>query len=132
MEGYMGRFAFLVCLLFAITVFTAAEAKKQSGIAVRQEGERSLKAAHADLAFGTRVRVINQNNHKAVIVTINRRIPADPERIMQMGTLAADNIGIDQEQPALVVIEVLGRKRWTETPPDSNPDPHPPANPLPF
>jgi rare lipoprotein A (peptidoglycan hydrolase) len=128
----MERFVFLICLLFAVTIFSAAEEKKQSGIAVRNEGDRSLKAAHANLAFGTRVRVINQNNHKAVIVTINRRIPAHPERIMQIGTLAADNIGIAQEQTVPVIIEVLGRKKWSEKAlPDSNPAQRPPANPLP-
>jgi hypothetical protein len=110
----MRNFAFLICLLFAVTVFSTAEEKNQLGSAIRNEGDRSLKASHAKLAFGTRIRVTNQNNHKAVIVTVNGRIPDDPERIVQVGTLAADNIEIDRDQPTPVIIEVLGRKKWPE------------------
>jgi rare lipoprotein A len=110
----MRRFAFLICLLFVVTAFSTAEEKSQSGSATRNEDDRSLKASHARLAFGTRIRIINQDNQKAVIVTINGRIPEDPDRIVWVGTLAADNIGIDGDRPAPVVIEVLGRKKWPE------------------
>jgi rare lipoprotein A len=129
----MRKFAFLICLLFAVTVFSTAEEPSQSGGAIRNEGDRSLKASHAKLAFGTRIRVTNQNNHKAVIVTVNGRIPDDPDRIVQVGTLAADNIGIDQGQPAPVIIEVLGRKKWPESAaPDLEPAQFPSTNLLPL
>ncbi|MDR3167196.1 MAG: hypothetical protein LBT93_04560 [Treponema sp.] len=104
---------FLICTL-VITGFCAAEKKIQVGSAIRNENDRSLKAAHAKLAFGTRIRVTNQYNHRAVIVTVNERIPDDPERIVRVGTLAADNIGITQGQPTPVLVEVLGRKKWPE------------------
>jgi rare lipoprotein A len=120
----------LVCILFTV-VLGAAERKTQLGGAVRNEGDRSLKAAHAELAFGTRIRVTNQKNNKAVIVTINGRIPKDPDRIVQVGTLAADNIGIDRNGPTPVLIEVLGRKKWPETPlRASEPAPFPPLPSL--
>ncbi|MDR2403796.1 MAG: hypothetical protein LBD78_07165 [Spirochaetaceae bacterium] len=106
----------LILLFFTlfITTWGIAEKKIQSGAATYNEEDRSLKASHANLAFGTRIRVTNQNNDKAVIVTIMGRIPYDPERIIDVGTLAADNIEIDPNGITPVVIEVLGRKRLVQ------------------
>jgi rare lipoprotein A len=93
----------------------AGEKKIQKGSAICNEGDRSLKAAHAKLALGTRIRITNQYNHRDVIVTVNRRIPDDPEGMVQVGTLAADNIGISRDKPTPVFVEILGRKKWPET-----------------
>jgi rare lipoprotein A len=105
-----------ILLLFAlfITVWCAADKKTQSGRATYNEEDRSLKASHADLAFGTRIRITNHKNDKAVIVTVMGRIPNDPERIIDVGTLAADNIEIVPDEPAPVTIEVLGRKKLSD------------------
>ncbi|MDR1971800.1 MAG: hypothetical protein LBQ46_07750 [Treponema sp.] len=107
----MKKACVVILLTLFITVLCAAEKKTQSGAATYNKSDRSMKAAHAKLAFGTRIRVTNQNNDKAVIVTVMGRIPDDPERIVHVGTLAADNIEIDPNQPTPVVIEVLGRKK---------------------
>lgn len=106
---------FFMCLLCAITVISGAKEKIQSGGAVCNEEDRSLKASHADLAFGTRIKVTNRKNDKSVIVTVNARIPADPAVTVRVGTLAADNIGMDRDKPTPVIIEVLGRKKWPES-----------------
>jgi rare lipoprotein A len=125
-------FTFIICILF-MTVLCAAENKTQFGNAVANKGDRSLKASHAELAFGTRIRVTNQKNNKAVIVTVNGRIPKNPEQTVLIGSLAADNIEIDRNHSTPVLIEILGRKK---NPPKIplralNPASVPPA-PLPF
>jgi rare lipoprotein A len=101
--------------MLPMMVLCAAEKKTQLGYAVNNEGDRSLKASHAELAFGTRIRVTNQKNNRSVIVTINGRIPKNPEQMVLIGTLAADNIEIDRHRPTPVFIEILGRKKnWTQ------------------
>jgi rare lipoprotein A len=75
-----------------------------------------LNAAHAELAFDTRVRITNLNTNQAVIVTITQRIPADPERIIQVAWMAADNIGMSPTGTTPVIIEVLGRPRYPAHP----------------
>ncbi|MDR2363045.1 MAG: hypothetical protein LBD65_01330 [Spirochaetaceae bacterium] len=82
-----------------------------SGTATYNEHEPGLNAAHADLEFATRVRVINLNNNYSVIVTITERIPADPDRIIHIGKMAGDNIKMSRTNPTPVVIEVLGRPK---------------------
>jgi rare lipoprotein A len=107
----MKKVVALLVLALLITTWCTAQKKTQVGAATYNEDDRSLKASHANLAFGTRIRVTNQNNDKAVIVTVMGRIPDDPERIIDVGTLAADNIEIDPDELTPVVIEVLGRKK---------------------
>jgi rare lipoprotein A len=104
-----------VCALCAALSY-AGENKAQLGGAARNEGDRSLKASHADLALGTRIRVTNRQNNRKVIVTVSGRIPRDPERSLLVGTLAADNIGIGPDGLTPVLIEVLGRKKWPGNP----------------
>jgi rare lipoprotein A len=110
----MKKVVLFLLLALLITTWCTAQKKTQAGAATYNEGDRSLKASHANLAFGTRIRVTNQNNDKAVIVTVMGRIPDDPERIIEVGTLAADNIEIDPDEPTPVVIEVLGRKKLVQ------------------
>jgi rare lipoprotein A len=86
-----------------------------SGTATYNNDEPGLKAAHADLDFATRVRVTNLNNNRAVIVTITERIPADPHRIIHLGKLAGDNIKMSHTSPTPVVIEVLGRPKYSSS-----------------
>jgi rare lipoprotein A len=108
---------YVLCFIAAVTASCAAEGKaRPGGGAVRNEGDRSLKASHADLAFGTRIKVTNADNNKSVIVTINGRIPDDPGGVvLSVGTLAADNIGMGRGGVTPVIIEVLGRKKWPES-----------------
>jgi rare lipoprotein A len=86
-----------------------------SGVATYNEHEPGLKAAHADLEFATRVRVINLDNNYSVIVTITERIPSDPNRIIHIGKMAGDNIKMSHTKPTPVVIEVLGRPKHSSS-----------------
>src|SRR6478609_1543229 len=45
---------------------------------------KKLTAAHKTLPFGTKVRVTNPRNNKAVIVTINDRLPKKSKRIIDL------------------------------------------------
>jgi rare lipoprotein A len=104
----------VVALFLTVLVgvsFCAAEKKIQAGEATYNPDEPNLRAAHADLEPGTRVRVTNQKNNKAVIVTITGRIPSDLERILHLGKAGADNIEIAQVGTTPVLVEVLGGRR---------------------
>ena len=56
-------------------------------------GERfdmhALTAAHPSLPFGTRLRVVNLDNHRAVEVRVNDRGPSIPGRILDLSYAAA-------------------------------------------
>jgi rare lipoprotein A len=60
-------------------------------------GERfdmhALTAAHPTLPFGTRLRVVNLSNDRAVEVRINDRGPAVPGRIIDLSYAAARALG---------------------------------------
>ncbi|MDR2630226.1 MAG: hypothetical protein LBC60_04820 [Spirochaetaceae bacterium] len=96
--------------------------KVSSGLATYNTDEPGLKAGHAELDFDTRVRVTNLDNQRAVIVTINERIPVDSTWIIQIGKMAGDNIEISKVTPTPVKIEVLGRPKYPR---------HPAASPVP-
>ena len=53
-----------------------------------------LTAAHRSLPFGTRVRVVNKNNGRAVVVRINDRGPFVGGRIIDLSRGAAQSIGV--------------------------------------
>lgn len=60
-------------------------------------GERmnpsALTAAHRSLPFGTKVKVVNQRNGKAVVVRINDRGPFIRGRIIDLSKAAASALG---------------------------------------
>ena len=74
-------------------------------------GERYLHklktAAHKKLPFGTRVRVRNLENGKAVVVTINDRGPFAKKRIIELSKSAFSSIGKLSEGVLEVEIEVI-------------------------
>jgi rare lipoprotein A len=69
----------------------------------------ALTAAHRSLPFGTKVRVTNQNNGRAVVVTINDRGPFVGGRVIDLSTGAAEVIGMKGAGVARVRLEVVGR-----------------------
>jgi rare lipoprotein A len=71
--------------------------------------QNAMTAAHRTLPFGTRVRVINQNNGRSVIVRINDRGPFVRGRIIDLSVEAARKIGMYGSGIAPVEVEVLGR-----------------------
>ncbi len=74
-------------------------------------GERynqyGLTAAHKTLPFGTRVRVTNLNNGRAVTVRINDRGPYSHGRIIDLSQGAAQVIGVVGSGVAPVRVDVL-------------------------
>jgi rare lipoprotein A len=55
-----------------------------------------LTAAHARLPFGARVRVVNEETHRAVVVSINDRIPrkAQARIVIDLSRASAKSIGL--------------------------------------
>jgi rare lipoprotein A len=74
-------------------------------------GERynmyGMTAAHKSLPFGTKVRVTNQKNGKAVVVRINDRGPYVGKRVIDLSKGAATAVGMIGSGVAPVKIEVL-------------------------
>ena len=74
-------------------------------------GERmdpaKLTAAHRNLGFGTKVKVINQNNGRSVVVRINDRGPFIRGRIIDLAFGAARAVGLHRAGVAKVRIDVL-------------------------
>jgi rare lipoprotein A len=74
-------------------------------------GERydmnKLTAAHKTLPFGTKVRVTNRNNGKAVVVRINDRGPYVGRRVIDLSRGAATAVGMIGTGVAAVKLEVL-------------------------
>ena len=76
-------------------------------------GERfnagAYTAAHRSLPFGTKVRVTNLRNGRAVVVRINDRGPYAGGRVIDLSKAAAQAIGMIRSGTAPVRIEILGR-----------------------
>jgi rare lipoprotein A len=107
--------ALLVVSCFAVTA--SAEAA-QVGMAsyyrhgkFTANGERfnpqGLTAAHRTLPFGTKVRVVNVRNGKAVVVRINDRGPFIRNRIIDLAYGAARVVGLNRAGVMKVRLEVL-------------------------
>lgn len=120
----MKRLLMLGVIGMVFTMFAAAQTPLQQGDATWYEtpGNISLRAEHATLPFGTRIRVTNLNNNRQTIVTISGRIPNEPDRILNISQEAAKNLDMgDAGSITPVTIEVL-----TRTPPVAEAPPPPP------
>ena len=82
-------------------------------------GERNnpsaLTAAHRSLPFGTRVRVENLRNGKAVVVRINDRGPFIGGRVIDLSRAAAKQIGMMQAGTAKVRLVVDGGSKLRDS-----------------
>ncbi|MEO0636438.1 MAG: septal ring lytic transglycosylase RlpA family protein [Pseudomonadota bacterium] len=76
-------------------------------------GERAslntMTAAHRTLPFGTKVRVTNQRNGKAVVLRINDRGPFTKGRIIDVTKVAASQLGFLNAGWTQVKIEPLNK-----------------------
>jgi rare lipoprotein A len=68
-----------------------------------------LTAAHNSLPLGTLVRVIDLDSRKSVVVKINDRGTLAPNRIIDLSSAAASELGIVQQGLARVKLEILGK-----------------------
>lgn len=66
-------------------------------------------AAHKTLPMGTKVRVINMNNNKSEVVTINDRGPYIKGRIIDVTIGTAEKLGFVGNGIAQVKVEVLSK-----------------------
>src|SRR5690606_37488519 len=65
-------------------------------------------AAHKTLPMGTKVRVINEDNGKSEVLTINDRGPYIKGRIIDVTVGAAERLGFMNRGITRVKVEVLG------------------------
>lgn len=68
-----------------------------------------LTAAHRTLPIGSRVRVTNVRNGKSVVVRINDRGPFTADRVIDLSSGAANQIGMLGAGTALVRLHLLDR-----------------------
>lgn len=75
-------------------------------------GERmnpaAMTAAHRNLPFGTRVKVVNRNNGRSVTVRINDRGPFVRGRILDLSKAAAERLGFLRAGHTPVCLKVVG------------------------
>lgn len=69
--------------------------------------KNSLTAAHANLPFGTRLRVVNLHNQRSVDVRVNSRAHPRNRRLLDLSKRAAQELGFLKSGIAKVKIEVL-------------------------
>ncbi len=69
--------------------------------------DTKLTAAHKTLPLGTIVRVTDMENMKSVVVKINDRGTLAPNRVIDLSSAAAKELGILEQGLAHVKLEVL-------------------------
>lgn len=67
-----------------------------------------LTAAHRSLRFGTKLRVTNSRNGRAVIVRVNDRGPFIRGRVLDLSRAAATSIGMIHSGTARVCYQIIG------------------------
>lgn len=120
MFGISFRISALASIAASMTLLLApvAEASKGCGGASwyalhskTASGERMnpslLTAAHRSMRFGTKLKVTNARNGKAVIVRINDRGPFIRGRVLDLSKAAAKQIGMVQSGTAKVCYQVI-------------------------
>lgn len=70
----------------------------------------ALAGAHRSLPFGTKVRVENLANGRAVVVRINDRGPFVKGRVIDVTRGAAEHLGMIRSGTARVKVTVVGGK----------------------
>ena len=71
---------------------------------------KSYTAAHRTLKFGTIVKVLNVDNGRAVVVTINDRGPYVKGRIIDLSKAAAAHLGCMRKGICTVTLEIVQGK----------------------
>jgi rare lipoprotein A len=77
-------------------------------------GERfdpaAMTMAHRTLPFGSMVKVTNTKNKRSVVVRVNDRGPATPDRIADVTTAAARKLGMIKSGVVDAKLEVVGKR----------------------
>lgn len=108
---------FLILFFISICSFGQVQKGKASFYADKFEGHptasgekykhNKLTAAHKTLPFGTKVKVTNLKNNKAVVVVVNDRGPYVTGRVIDLSKSAAEELGFVLQGLADVKIEVV-------------------------
>jgi len=76
-------------------------------------GERydpdAMTAAHRTLPLGTQLKITNPKNDKSVVVTVNDRGPVPRDRVVDVSSAAAKELGMTKSGTAHVETEVVGK-----------------------
>lgn len=96
-------------LSVTLALISPAIVRAETGPASYYGQNSTHTAAHPSLPFGTRVRVTNMNNGRAVVVQINERGPFTGGRVIDLSMGAARAIGMVNSGVAPVSVQVLGR-----------------------
>ena len=106
-------------IIFLATMLTTTVSQAQTGIASwygpgfhgkktasgKKYNKHSMTAAHKTLPFGTKVKVINMQNKRSVLVTITDRGPYIRNRCIDLSQAAKNSIGM--EGTARVTLQVI-------------------------
>lgn len=114
----MRRLIYLLLLCsFSLTLDAQVQTGKASYYADKFEGHptasgekykhKRLTAAHKTLPFGTKIKVTNLANSKAVVVTVNDRGPYVDGRVIDLSKKAAEELGFTIQGLTDVTIEVI-------------------------
>jgi rare lipoprotein A len=102
-------------MLASFTTPAAAQCGRASWYALTSKtasGERmnpaGMTAAHRSLPFGTKVKVVNKRNGKAVVLRINDRGPFVKGRVIDVSRAAAQKLGFIGAGHTAICIERLG------------------------
>ncbi|MDR1909247.1 MAG: hypothetical protein LBQ35_04970, partial [Spirochaetaceae bacterium] len=93
------------CPLSAVLIFCAGISafaqtggpwpEREEGIALREEAGAGMSAAHALLPLGARVRVLNTENDRSVVVTVESLLDETANRLIALSPEAADSLGME-------------------------------------
>jgi len=67
-----------------------------------------MTAAHKTLPFGTKLKVVDLQTGRSVIVRINDRGPYVDGRIIDLSRKAAEKLGIKEKGHTMVKLEIIG------------------------
>jgi rare lipoprotein A len=97
-------------IISSIFIFASsyADAQTWTGGASFYRARTSMGCAHRYLPFGTRLRVTNLRNGKAVMLTVNDRGPFIRGRIVDVSTQAASILGFRRAGVVPVRVETMG------------------------
>ena len=115
----MSAIALGAAVFSLVSVSESASAHEQCGRAswyaltsTTASGERmnpsKFTAAHRNLEFGTKVKVINQNNGRSVVVRINDRGPFIRNRVIDVSKAAASELGFVSRGVTSICYQVVG------------------------
>ena len=69
----------------------------------------ALTAAHRTLPLGTQLRVVNPKNDRSVVVTVNDRGPFSKNRVLDVSSAAAHELGMKRAGVTRVETQVVGK-----------------------